>query len=89
VDSTSIGKIAFTGSTEVGRRIGARCGELLKRITLELGGKSPNVILPDADIDAGIKGPFQGIRFNTGQACNAGSRPSQEAGAGRRFRTEE
>jgi acyl-CoA reductase-like NAD-dependent aldehyde dehydrogenase len=74
VDSTSIDKIAFTGSTEVGRRIGARCGELLKRVTLELGGKNPNIILPDADIDAAIKGSFQGIYFNTGQACNAGSR---------------
>ncbi|HEX6458163.1 MAG TPA: aldehyde dehydrogenase family protein [Thermoleophilaceae bacterium] len=74
VDSTSIDKIAFTGSTEVGRRIGARCGELLKRVTLELGGKSPNIILPDADTDAAIKGSFQGIYFNTGQACNAGSR---------------
>ncbi|HET8672408.1 MAG TPA: aldehyde dehydrogenase family protein [Thermoleophilaceae bacterium] len=74
VDSTSIDKIAFTGSTEVGRRIGARCGELLKRVTLELGGKSPNIILPDADIDAAVKGSFQGIYFNTGQACNAGSR---------------
>jgi acyl-CoA reductase-like NAD-dependent aldehyde dehydrogenase len=74
VDSTSIDKIAFTGSTEVGRKIGARCGELLKRVTLELGGKNPNIILPDADIDAAIKGSFQGIYFNTGQACNAGSR---------------
>jgi aldehyde dehydrogenase (NAD+) len=74
VDSTSIDKIAFTGSTEVGRRIGARCGERLKRVTLELGGKSPNIILPDADIDAAVKGSFQGIYFNTGQACNAGSR---------------
>jgi acyl-CoA reductase-like NAD-dependent aldehyde dehydrogenase len=74
VDSTSIDKIAFTGSTEVGRRIGAKCGELLKRVTLELGGKNPNIILPDADIDAAIKGSFQGIYFNTGQACNAGSR---------------
>jgi len=74
VDSTSIDKIAFTGSTAVGRRIGAKCGELLKRVTLELGGKNPNIILPDADLDAAVKGSFQGIYFNTGQACNAGSR---------------
>jgi aldehyde dehydrogenase (NAD+) len=74
VDSTSIDKVAFTGSTEVGRRIGAKCGELLKRVTLELGGKNPNIILPDANLDAAIKGSFQGIYFNTGQACNAGSR---------------
>jgi acyl-CoA reductase-like NAD-dependent aldehyde dehydrogenase len=74
VDSTSIDKIAFTGSTEVGRQIGARCGELLKRVTLELGGKNPNIILPDANLSAAVKGSFQGIYFNTGQACNAGSR---------------
>jgi acyl-CoA reductase-like NAD-dependent aldehyde dehydrogenase len=43
-------------------------------VTLELGGKSPNIILPDADLDAAVKGSFQGIYFNTGQACNAGSR---------------
>ena len=47
---------------------------MLKRVTLELGGKSPNIILPDADLEAAIKGSFMGIYFNTGQACNAGSR---------------
>src|ERR1700730_15586413 len=74
VDHPDIEKIAFTGSTEVGREIGAKAGRALKRLTLELGGKSPNVILPDADLDAAIKGSFQGIYYNTGQACNAGSR---------------
>ena len=74
VESPSIDKIAFTGSTEVGRRIGEVCGRTLKRVTLELGGKNPNIILPDADLDAAVKGSFQGIYFNTGQACNAGSR---------------
>jgi acyl-CoA reductase-like NAD-dependent aldehyde dehydrogenase len=74
VDSPGVDKIAFTGSTAVGREIGAKAGRALKRVTLELGGKSPNVILPDADIDAAIKGSFQGIYFNSGQACNAGSR---------------
>jgi acyl-CoA reductase-like NAD-dependent aldehyde dehydrogenase len=69
-----VDKIAFTGSTQVGREIGAQAGRDLKRVTLELGGKSPNVILPDADLDAAIKGSFQGIYFNTGQACQAGSR---------------
>ena len=67
-------KIAFTGSTAVGREIGSKAGRALKRMTLELGGKSPNVILPDADIDAAVKGSFQAIYFNSGQACNAGSR---------------
>jgi aldehyde dehydrogenase (NAD+)/phenylacetaldehyde dehydrogenase len=74
VDSPGVDKIAFTGSTVVGREIGAKAGKALKRVTLELGGKSPNIILPDADIEAAIKGSFQGIYFNTGQACNAGSR---------------
>jgi len=74
VDHPGVDKIAFTGSTEVGREIGAKAGHALKRVTLELGGKSPNVILPDADLDAAIKGSFQAIYFNTGQACNAGSR---------------
>jgi aldehyde dehydrogenase (NAD+)/phenylacetaldehyde dehydrogenase len=74
VDHPGVDKIAFTGSTAVGREIGAKAGRALKRVTLELGGKSPNVILPDADIDAAVKGSFQGIYFNSGQACNAGSR---------------
>ena len=74
VKHPGVNKVAFTGSTAVGREIGAQCGRDLKRVTLELGGKSPNIILPDADIDAAIKGSFQGIYFNTGQACDAGSR---------------
>jgi acyl-CoA reductase-like NAD-dependent aldehyde dehydrogenase len=74
VDHPGIDKIAFTGSTAVGREIGAKAGHALKRVTLELGGKSPNVILPDADIDAAVKGSYQAIYFNSGQACNAGSR---------------
>ncbi len=74
VDDPGIDKIAFTGSTAVGREIGAKAGRALKRVTLELGGKSPNVILPDADLDAAVKGSFQALYFNSGQACNAGSR---------------
>jgi acyl-CoA reductase-like NAD-dependent aldehyde dehydrogenase len=74
VDHEGVDKIAFTGSTAVGREIGSKAGRTLKRVTLELGGKSPNIILPDADLDAAIKGSFQGIYYNTGQACNAGSR---------------
>jgi acyl-CoA reductase-like NAD-dependent aldehyde dehydrogenase len=74
VDNPGVDKIAFTGSTEVGRDIGAKAGRALKRVTLELGGKSPNIILPDADLEAAIKGSFMAIYFNTGQNCNAGSR---------------
>jgi acyl-CoA reductase-like NAD-dependent aldehyde dehydrogenase len=74
VDHPDVDKVAFTGSTAVGREIAAKAGRALKRVTLELGGKSPNIILPDADIDAAVKGSFQAIYFNSGQACNAGSR---------------
>ena len=74
VDHPGIAKIAFTGSTAVGREIGSKAGQMLKRVTLELGGKSPNIILPDADLGAAIKGSFMGIYFNTGQACNAAKR---------------
>jgi acyl-CoA reductase-like NAD-dependent aldehyde dehydrogenase len=74
VDHAGVEKIAFTGSTEVGREIGAKTGRALKRVTLELGGKSPNIILPDADVETAVKGSYQAIYFNSGQACNAGSR---------------
>ena len=69
-----VDKVAFTGSTAVGRAIAKRCGEDLKRVTLELGGKSPNIILPDADLDAAIKTAFSAAYFNSGQVCTAGSR---------------
>jgi aldehyde dehydrogenase (NAD+) len=74
VEHPGVDKIAFTGSTAVGREIGEKAGRDLKRVTLELGGKSPNIVLPDADLEAAVKGSFQAIYFNTGQACNAGSR---------------
>jgi acyl-CoA reductase-like NAD-dependent aldehyde dehydrogenase len=74
VEHPDVDKVAFTGSTAVGREIGAKAGRALKRVTLELGGKSPNIILPDADIDAAVKGSYQAIYFNSGQSCNAGSR---------------
>jgi acyl-CoA reductase-like NAD-dependent aldehyde dehydrogenase len=74
VDDSGVDKVAFTGSTVVGREIGEKCGRSLKRLTLELGGKSPNIILPDADLERAIPGSYQGIYSNSGQACNAGSR---------------
>ncbi len=74
VDDPGVNKVAFTGSTVVGREIGEKCGRSLKRLTLELGGKSPNIILPDADLERAIPGSYQGIYSNSGQACNAGSR---------------
>ena len=74
VDHPAVDKVAFTGSTAVGREIGEKAGRALKRVTLELGGKSPNIVLTDADLDAAVKGSYQAIYHNTGQACNAGSR---------------
>jgi phenylacetaldehyde dehydrogenase len=69
-----VDKIAFTGSTEVGRKIVVAAAGNLKRVTLELGGKSPMIVLPDADVDAVIAGATIGIFFNAGQSCMAGSR---------------
>lgn len=74
VDHPGVNKIAFTGSTKVGREIGSKAGHDLKRVTLELGGKSPNVIFDDADLKSAVMGSFQGLYFNAGQACNASSR---------------
>ncbi|MEU6243808.1 aldehyde dehydrogenase family protein [Streptomyces sp. NPDC047024] len=74
VDHDGVDKIAFTGSTEVGREIAARAGARLKRVTLELGGKNPNIVLADADLDAAVAGAFDGIYFNSGQTCIAASR---------------
>jgi phenylacetaldehyde dehydrogenase len=69
-----VNKVAFTGSTEVGKLIVKAAAGNLKRVSLELGGKSPNVIFDDADIDAAIAGAAQGIFFNQGEVCTAGSR---------------
>jgi aldehyde dehydrogenase (NAD+) len=74
VDHPLVDKIAFTGSTEVGKRIMERASKSLKRVTLELGGKSPNIILPDADFSRAIPGALNGVMFNQGQVCCAGSR---------------
>lgn len=70
-----VDKIAFTGSTVVGRQImKAAAGSNLKKVTLELGGKSPNIVFKDADIDNAISWVNFGIFFNHGQCCCAGSR---------------
>lgn len=74
VDHPLVDKIAFTGSTEVGKLIMERAAKTLKRVTLELGGKSPNIILPDADLTKAIPGALNGVMFNQGQVCCAGSR---------------
>ncbi len=74
VEHPEIDKIAFTGSTAVGRMIQRNSASTLKKISLELGGKSPNIVLEDADIDAAVRGASMAIFYNSGQACTAGSR---------------
>lgn len=74
VEHPLVDKIAFTGSTEVGKQIMTSAAKTLKRVTLELGGKSPNIILPDADLSRAIPGALNGVMFNQGQVCCAGSR---------------
>jgi acyl-CoA reductase-like NAD-dependent aldehyde dehydrogenase len=69
-----IDKIAFTGDTSTGREIMRGSADTLKRITLELGGKSPNIVLPDADLDAAVRGATTGIFYGKGEVCAAGSR---------------
>lgn len=74
VDHPAVDKISFTGSTEVGRVIGTRAAAAFKRYTLELGGKSPVVVLPDADLREAIPGAAWAVFGNHGQNCCAGSR---------------
>ncbi|WP_236674923.1 aldehyde dehydrogenase family protein [Piscinibacter sp. HJYY11] len=74
VGHNEVNKIAFTGSTEVGKTIVRSGADTLKRISLELGGKSPTIVLADADIDAAVAGAAHAIFFNQGQICTAGSR---------------
>src|SRR6185437_6763498 len=69
-----VDKISFTGSTEVGRLIINAAAGNLKKVSLELGGKSPNIVFADADIEAAIDGAAEAIFFNQGQCCTAGSR---------------
>ncbi|RZF34967.1 hypothetical protein LSTR_LSTR010059 [Laodelphax striatellus] len=70
-----VDKVAFTGSTEVGKKIKQGAGATnLKRVTLELGGKSPNIILEDSDLDFAVEGAHSALFFNMGQCCCAGSR---------------
>ncbi|HVW44875.1 MAG TPA: aldehyde dehydrogenase [Amycolatopsis sp.] len=74
VDHPGVDKIAFTGSTAAGRAIAARCGELLRPVTLELGGKSAAIVLPDADLDTFTRGLPEVSFVNNGQTCHACTR---------------
>lgn len=74
VEHPAVDKVSFTGSVEVGKIISRAASETLKRVTLELGGKSPNLIFADADFAAAIDGTCAGIFANSGEICSAGSR---------------
>jgi len=74
VEHPDVDKIAFTGSTATGKAVAASAARTLKRVTLELGGKSPSVIFDDADLDAAVAGALYGIYYNAGQTCDARSR---------------
>ena len=74
VKHPDVDKIAFTGSTEVGRAIRSTTAASHKRLSLELGGKSPFIVFEDADLDSAVEGLVDGIWFNQGQVCCAGSR---------------
>jgi aldehyde dehydrogenase (NAD+) len=74
-----VDKITFTGSTEVGRHIMKKCADGMKKVTLELGGKSPNIVFADADLDAAVRGATTGIFYGKGEVCAAGSRLLVEA----------
>jgi aldehyde dehydrogenase (NAD+) len=85
VDHPGVAKIAFTGSTDVGRIIRARTAGTGKKLSLELGGKSPFLVLEDADLDAAVEGLVDAIWFNQGQVCCAGSRLLVEESIAERF----
>ncbi|MFC2947997.1 aldehyde dehydrogenase family protein [Virgibacillus sediminis] len=69
-----VDKVAFTGETSTGKDIMGKASQTLKRVTLELGGKSPNLVFPDTDMEAAVNGSLFGIFYNTGQSCEARSR---------------
>jgi len=74
VDHPGVDAIAFTGSTEVGRGLMARAAKTLKKVSLELGGKSPNIVFADSDLDAAARGALNAIFYGKGEVCAAGSR---------------
>ena len=72
--SELVDKVAFTGSTASGKAVMRAAANNVKKLSLELGGKSPNIVFPDAQVDAAVAGAFFGIYLNSGQVCQAGSR---------------
>lgn len=74
VDHPGVDKIAFTGSTLTGKRIMRRAAETVKKVSLELGGKSPNIVFADADMESALRGATSGIFYGKGEVCAAGAR---------------
>jgi len=74
VEHPGVDKVAFTGDTSTGKGIMRSAADTLKQVTLELGGKSPNIVFPDADLDAAVRGATVGIFYGKGEVCAAGSR---------------
>src|SRR5207253_4834371 len=87
VNHPDMDKIAVTGSTEVGRLIRTATAGSGKKLSLELGGKSPFVVFPDADLDSVVEGVVDAIWFNQGQVCCAGSRILVQEGVAERLVT--
>jgi acyl-CoA reductase-like NAD-dependent aldehyde dehydrogenase len=81
-----VDKIAFTGSTEVGKQIMREAAGTVKKVSLELGGKSPNIVYADADLDAAARGALTGIFYGKGEVCAAGSRLLVEESAAEEIR---
>jgi aldehyde dehydrogenase (NAD+) len=84
VNHPGVDKIAFTGSTEVGKKIAAAVASTNKKLTLELGGKGANIIFDDASLDQAVEGIIEGIYFNQGHVCCAGSRLLVQEGVARK-----
>jgi aldehyde dehydrogenase (NAD+) len=85
VQHPGVDKISFTGSTAVGKMVQRESAETLKRVTLELGGKSPNIVFDDADLKAAVRGAATGIFYNKGEVCAAGSRVLVQRGVYEEF----
>jgi alpha-ketoglutaric semialdehyde dehydrogenase len=86
VEAQGVATISFTGSTEVGRAIAGRCGQLMKRVSCELGGKNAIVVLDDANLELALKGALWSAFGTAGQRCTAASRLIVQRGVKRRFR---
>lgn len=85
VRNPDVAKISFTGSTAVGQQIMRSGADTLKRLSLELGGKSANIVFADADLDAAVRGAINGVFYGKGEICTAGSRLLVEASVHDRF----